>query len=80
MQNDSQHLIDRFRTACKPLSVFETTATFTELALQELCDTTRPPSERYSAAIRLICCIPVITDRLTDAAINDIFSKPGIDL
>jgi hypothetical protein len=80
MPNDSQHLIDRFRKACKPPGVFEMTEMFTDLALKELRDESKPQREKYNSAIRLLCCIPTISDSLSDSAKNEIFSREGVAL
>ncbi len=79
MPNDSQHLIDRFRTACKPPGVFELTEIYISLALQELHSSKTQP-EKYSSALRLLCCIPAIADRLSDSAMNEVFGRQGIEL
>ena len=76
MPNDSQHLIDRFRTACKPPSILETAEIYINLALQEL-HSSKPQPEKYNSAIRLLCSVPAIGDRLPESAMNEIFGREG---
>jgi hypothetical protein len=53
---------------------------FTEFALQELRDHSKPQPEKYNSALRLICCIPAISGHLSDSAMNEIFGRQGIEL
>ena len=71
-------LTDAFCAAFTPPGRFETAEIYTELALKDLRDTSRPERERFNSAIRLLCCIPEIGDRLPDGAMNEIFGRQGV--
>jgi hypothetical protein len=49
-------------------------------ALKDLADESRPEHERFNSAIRLLCCVPAIGDRLPESAMNEIFGRKGITL
>jgi hypothetical protein len=80
MKSDIQSLTDIFRQACKPPDAFEEAEIYTGLALKELGDASKPQAERYKSAIRLLCCIKPIGDRLPDAATNEIYGRRGVML
>jgi hypothetical protein len=71
-------LIDTFRRACKPPTIFEEAEIYVSLAAQELADASKPEHERYNSAVRLLCCISAIENHLSDASRHQIYSKAGV--
>ena len=71
-------IVDAFRRGCKPPTPMEEVDFFTSEALKDLRDESKPERERYNSALRLLCSIRAIHDRMPDAALNEIFGRNGI--
>jgi hypothetical protein len=67
-----------FFKSCRPFTPAEEIVFACEQALKDMADESRPEHARFNSAIRLLCSIKAIGDRLPVSALNEIYGREGI--
>lgn len=67
-----------FYRAFRPPSPLDEITTYCKMALADLENQKLTQVQRHNSAIRLLCSIPAISDRLTTAGANEIYGRQGV--
>ena len=67
-----------FCEGVRPPTPIEEIGIFCREALKDIANESRPERDRINSAIRLLCSIRFIGDRLPEGALNDIYGRAGV--